>query len=88
VNIWREVRADGAGIVAPDTVEGTAHALAQWFRMDRAAADAMRAQALVTFRQRFHVDAMSRDLLRVIRGIARDRNGVFGKEPLSAPVEQ
>jgi hypothetical protein len=30
VNIWREIEADGAGIVAPDTVKGTRDLLTKW----------------------------------------------------------
>ncbi|GAB5099269.1 glycosyltransferase [Caballeronia sp. HLA56] len=75
VNIWREVKEDGAGIVTTDTVEGAADALSTWLRMDTAAVEAMREQAFKTFMQRFHVDAMSKDLVRVLRDTAGPRGG-------------
>jgi glycosyltransferase involved in cell wall biosynthesis len=67
VNIWREVEADGAGFVAPDSVEGTLANLTRWLRLDGTQATAMRAQALQCFEQHFTVDAMSADLLRVLQ---------------------
>jgi glycosyltransferase involved in cell wall biosynthesis len=74
VNIWREVKEDGAGIVTTDTVEGTVEALSSWLRMTPGETHAMRDQAHATFMNRFHVDAMSRDLLRVLRETAGENN--------------
>ncbi|WP_277188879.1 glycosyltransferase [Caballeronia sp. BR00000012568055] len=86
VNIWREVKEDGAGIVAADTLEGTIEALTSWLKMDPNATNAMREQALATFTNRFHVDAMSRDLLRVLRetGGTHDARFPRGAMPASA----
>ncbi|WP_244815429.1 glycosyltransferase [Caballeronia sp. Lep1P3] len=84
VNIWREVKADGAGIVGNDTVEGTIEALSAWLRMDERAALAMREQALATFMRRFHVDAMSKDLARVLRETANTRDGGIARGALAA----
>jgi glycosyltransferase involved in cell wall biosynthesis len=88
VNIWREVQEDGAGIVASDTVEGTIDALSTWLRMDPQAAAAMREQALATFMQRFHVEAMSKDLARVLRETANKRDGGLTRGMLSASFER
>jgi glycosyltransferase involved in cell wall biosynthesis len=84
VNIWREVKADGAGIVTTDTVGGTVEALSMWLTMDDAARRTMRQQALDTFTQRFHVDAMSKDLLRVLRESADMQGGAFERETMPA----
>jgi glycosyltransferase involved in cell wall biosynthesis len=67
VNIWREVAADGAGFVAPDTIEGTLDNLSRWLQLDPLAAKAMREQASQCFERHFTVDAMSSDLLRVVQ---------------------
>lgn len=67
VNIWREVAADGAGFVAPDTMEGTLDSLTRWLQLDPLAAAAMREQASQCFERHFTVDAMSSDLLRVVQ---------------------
>jgi len=37
INIWREIEADGAGFVAPDSLEGTTKNLRAWFRSGRRA---------------------------------------------------
>lgn len=74
VNIWREVEAQGAGLVAPDSVEGTLANLTRWLQLDPAAAAAMRSQALHCFEQHFAVEAMSADLLRVLQQGRRKRD--------------
>jgi glycosyltransferase involved in cell wall biosynthesis len=70
VNIWREVEADGAGFVASDTVAGTVSSLRRWLELEPSMAAAMRAQARQTFHRRFTVEAMSKDLLRVLQADA------------------
>lgn len=86
VNIWREVEADGAGIVGTDTVDGAAGMLRRWLTLSPADAATMRAQALSTFTKRFTVDAMSRDLVRLLSNGASHRNGTFGKRPRTASL--
>ena len=67
VNIWREVVADGAGIVAPDTVEGTESSLRQWLSLDDSSRRAMRDRARRCFDRRFTADATARSLLTILR---------------------
>jgi glycosyltransferase involved in cell wall biosynthesis len=74
VNIWREVAADAAGFVAPDTEQGTLDSLTRWLQLDPAAAALMRTQASQCFERHFTVDAMSSDLLRVLQQDHRDRD--------------
>lgn len=66
VNIWREIDHDGAGLVAPDTVAGTADMLRRWTALDAPARARMAAQAQATFEQRFTVEAMGESLMRVL----------------------
>lgn len=68
VNIWREVQADGAGLVAADTLEGTRQLLQRWLAIDDAERARMRVAASNCFRHRFTAEAMSRGMLDVIRG--------------------
>jgi glycosyltransferase involved in cell wall biosynthesis len=68
VNIWREIDADGAGFIAADTVEGTEKNLRRWLTLDAERHAHMSARARDLFKARFTVDAMSRDLLRVLEG--------------------
>jgi len=55
VNIWREVAAAEAGIVEPDTIEGTERLLVRWFRMQGEQREAMGRQALACFHQKFEI---------------------------------
>jgi len=66
VNIWREVQAHRAGLVAPDTLAGTRALLEQWLEMPRPQRLRMREQACELFRCRFTVDAMATSLLEVV----------------------
>ncbi len=71
VNIWREIEADGAGIVNPDTVQGTEKTLRCWLTLDDQARSKMAAQARVTFERRFTVDAMASSLLATFNKFAQ-----------------
>jgi glycosyltransferase involved in cell wall biosynthesis len=66
VNIWQEIRAHGAGLVAPDTLEGTASLLRHWLAMTEAQRAAMGENAKRLFREQFTVDAMASSLLDVL----------------------
>ncbi len=66
VNIWREIEADGAGIVGTDTVEGTSQILGRWLALDGEGRRRMAEQAQTTFRNRYTVEAMAESLLEKI----------------------
>ncbi|WP_201492902.1 glycosyltransferase [Rubrivivax sp. A210] len=66
VNIWREIEADGAGIVAPDTLEGTRRSLQQWLALTPLRRAEFRQHATAAFRRRYSVDAMAVSLLGVL----------------------
>jgi glycosyltransferase involved in cell wall biosynthesis len=59
VNIWREIEADGAGIVNPDTLAGTKESLKRWLALDETARQQMGANAKRCFEERFTVEAMA-----------------------------
>jgi glycosyltransferase involved in cell wall biosynthesis len=67
VNIWREVLGQNAGLVAPDTLEGTQQLLRGWLSLTAAQGREMRQNALALFRDRFTVDAMAAALVDVIQ---------------------
>jgi len=87
VNIWREVQAHDAGIVAPDTEKGTEELLRKWLSLAPEQQRAMAARARDLFERRFTIDAMAEGLLEVVRAAAPgadrpglDRRGVdYGK---------
>jgi glycosyltransferase involved in cell wall biosynthesis len=58
VNVWREIEADSAGLVAADTVDGTEKNLLRWLELDASEREAMRAQAARTFNSRFRIETM------------------------------
>lgn len=66
VNIWREIEADGAGIVRPDTVEGTADALRTWLALTPEAQDRMRAAGRQCFENRYRIERVAADLVDII----------------------
>jgi glycosyltransferase involved in cell wall biosynthesis len=66
VNIWREVLADRAGLVAPDTVAGTTDLLARFLALDPAERADMARHARTSFTTRFHIDRAAADLLDLI----------------------
>ncbi len=55
VNIWREVEAAGAGIVAPDTLQGMTALLHRWLALPSEAKLNMRAAARACFCERFEI---------------------------------
>jgi glycosyltransferase involved in cell wall biosynthesis len=67
VGVWREIEADSAGFVAPDTIAGTQRLLAAWRAMDEGSRETMRAQARRTFDARFAMDGMVRSLLGLLQ---------------------
>jgi glycosyltransferase involved in cell wall biosynthesis len=66
VNIWREVRAHDAGLVAPDTLKGTQTLLHDWIALTPGQMRTMSENARELFRSRFTVDAMAAGLIDVI----------------------
>jgi glycosyltransferase involved in cell wall biosynthesis len=55
VNIWREIEADGAGLVADDTLAGTRDLLHRWFAMSPEEKEQMSASARGCFDRRFEI---------------------------------
>jgi glycosyltransferase involved in cell wall biosynthesis len=63
VNIWREIAADQAGLVAEDTLQGTRGLLQKWLTLSREERQTMAGNAGRCFRQRFHIDAAAINIL-------------------------
>ena len=53
INIWREIHADGAGLVADAGLEGTIELLNDWLALDPATRQSMRTNAAKCFATRF-----------------------------------
>lgn len=65
VNIWREILADGAGLVASDDLEGTVKLLQQWLAMSTYEQQNMQKQAQKCFNNRFEISKAAQSLLNV-----------------------
>ncbi|HLN04592.1 MAG TPA: glycosyltransferase [Bryobacteraceae bacterium] len=61
VNIWREIDADGAGLVANADVAGTIGLLDRWLSLAPAAHRQMRESALRSFAKRFELEHFARN---------------------------
>ena len=66
VNIWREVEADGAGLVGSDDLAGSQDLLQRWAAMSPAEVAAMRIAAKQSFERQFDVRSSSRQLVQVL----------------------
>jgi glycosyltransferase involved in cell wall biosynthesis len=53
VNIWPDIKADGAGFIEEDTVEGTEQLLLRWFKLPGEERDAMAIRARASFVNRY-----------------------------------
>jgi len=67
VNIWREIEADGAGLVADDTLAGTQDLLNRWLTMNSNEFADVKANTIPCFKNRFHVQRSAERLLNIIR---------------------
>lgn len=62
VNIWREITAANAGLVAPDTTAGATDLLRRWHALDAPARAAMGAAARACFLKNFEITNAARSL--------------------------
>jgi glycosyltransferase involved in cell wall biosynthesis len=72
VNIWREIEADGAGLVAEDNQAGVSDLLRRWAAMDVKARELMGRAARTCFLNRFTIEQSADSLVRVLEeGLGR-----------------
>jgi glycosyltransferase involved in cell wall biosynthesis len=83
VNIWREIEADGAGVVATDTLEGTRQLIERWREMKPDALATMQANATASFARRFEIGTAAKHLLARLRA-AGVRDAVSAPQPVTA----
>lgn len=63
VNIWREIAADGAGLVAHDTVDGTTDLLEKWLGMTDREKDEMRQKTIQCYNRHFEANIAATKLI-------------------------
>lgn len=66
INIWREIEADGAGLVENDDLAGTASLLKRWVAIPDGSRQTMRENARTCFANRFEIERATDSLLEVI----------------------
>ena len=66
VNIWREIEADGAGLVADAGLEGTVSLLERWLAMPDEARCQMRVSARRSFAERYELERFAHEFIRCI----------------------
>ena len=69
VNIWREIQADGAGIVAEDTQQGTCQLFRSYLDLPDEKKAAMRKLARQCFEQRFEIKKAAGSLHAVLASV-------------------
>lgn len=67
VNIWREIAADGAGLVANDDLPGTLELLQQWLGIPLEAQQDMRHQAQQSFEKRFDIQSTAASFIQAVQ---------------------
>ena len=77
VNIWREIQADVAGIVAEDTLSGTCELLRSYLDLPEEKKLVMRQLARQCFEQRFEVKKAAGTLQTVLAGSLESINRLF-----------
>ena len=73
VNIWREIEADNAGLVAADTLDGTVSLLERWLAMSPEQQWEMGERAKTCFEARFEMRQAAKNLIALIRSEVRTR---------------
>ncbi|MEK6749684.1 MAG: glycosyltransferase [Pseudomonadota bacterium] len=76
VNIWKEIEADGAGLIANDDLAGTISLLKQWITLPQKEKDLMRKYARASFEKRFHINSSSERLINILINIRQQRERV------------
>jgi len=66
IDIWQEIKDNGAGIAAEDTLVGTKQLLEQWMKMDTKEKTVMRANALSSFHNQFSSECLSNNLMQLL----------------------
>ena len=66
INIWREIKDDGAGYVEEDTLAGTISLLKKWEATSALERIAMADNALSSFRNRFHIETAVKSIVSAI----------------------
>lgn len=73
VNIWREISADGAGLIGNDDLPGTCDLLGRWLALGPSEKAAMGRAAKHCFEARFHISASAHSLVSQLQDALNGR---------------
>ena len=73
VNIWREIEADGAGIVVNDDVDGVSEGVERFCTLSPASLAVMSARARACFVRRYDIEVVAARLLHLFAGFLPDQ---------------
>jgi glycosyltransferase involved in cell wall biosynthesis len=79
VNIWREVKNHGAGIVGSDDLDGTCAVLKTWLEMSTEEQSEMRQRARLCFLEEFEIHKASRTLIQTLSSIIAGKEAHAGR---------
>ena len=85
VNIWREIEAAGAGLVAPDDVGGTTRLLKRWASLPSEEQSQMRVRAKDCFESHFDIAVTSDRFFSLLLAKARVDRPVVPSLTVTAP---
>jgi glycosyltransferase involved in cell wall biosynthesis len=71
VNIWREVQKEAAGLVEPDTLDGTEALLRRWMNLSRQEQQDLRDRCRIAFQRHFDMNTNSRSIVNVVTGVLK-----------------
>jgi len=66
VNIWREIKKGGAGLVGPDTLEGTISSLTHWTNLSMDERSEMRRGAIETYKSNFAIGPAAKQMAQAL----------------------
>jgi len=68
VNIWREIKEEGGGIIAADTIKGTSEMLNEWFKLSAMEKQLMGKRAQKIYEKHYSIGSAVNQLLNTISG--------------------
>lgn len=71
VNIWREIKIDGAGVVCSDNPDSLLQSMIDWSRCEESERERYRVAARKSFESRYTIDAMANSLLGVAESVLK-----------------
>jgi glycosyltransferase involved in cell wall biosynthesis len=66
INIWREIKSGGAGIIEPDDYNGTFTLLEKWLKLSNSEKQELKRGAAETFNEKFKINSVIKTMVGTI----------------------